>query len=135
MTDIDKMRAIADFLEAHPDMPTVIASTGRWLYDKDEAIKVAKLPGAKKEYGDSYLTIKVPVVDEVTLYYFISREKVCTPTETVKEWVEPQEGRYDTKVVAWKCHPLLAPTPEGEAIEAMLEGATPAAKDEVLPNV
>ena len=125
LTEPQKMRLIADFLEAHPELPQPLANVGRYVYDKDDAILAAKMPGATKQYGSFALTIKVPVNDDLTLLYFIAREKVCTPKETVKEWVEPQEGRWDQKVVAWDCHPLRKPTPEGEAIEAIVKEATP----------
>ena len=129
LTEPQKMRLIANFLEAHPQLSQPSAPRGKYIFSKDEALAAAKMPGAKKEYSESTLTIKVPMSEGLTLYYYVPREKVCTPKETVKEWVEPQEGRWEQKVIVWDCHPLLKPTPEGEAIEAIVKEATLAEDD------
>ena len=129
LTEPQKMRLIAGFLEAHPELPTIVASRAIYTWPKDDAIIAAKLSGAKKEYDKYNLIIRVPVVVGLDLLYYIPREQVCTPKKVVNEWVEPREGRWDQKVVAWDCHPLLAPTPEGEAIEAIVKEATPIDSD------
>ena len=125
LTEPQKMRLVADFLEAHPELPTAAANTGRWLFNKDEIIAAAKVPGAKKLYNDTALRIEILIAEGLTFDYYISREKVCTPTKIEKTWVPPSEGYYQEKTIEWDCHPLLKPTPEGEAIEAIVKEATP----------
>jgi len=106
-TIIDQLRALANFLEANPDLPTpslpdlIVAS-------KEHMIEAVRLTGAKKRYDETYFYVDVPVGD-FTLQFFCSRETVCTPTKTVEEVIPAQPEFIRRKVVEWECHPLLKP--------------------------
>lgn len=132
MTELEKMRAVADYLEVHSLIPSIIANRCAYLYTKEDALIVARLPGARKSYSDSTLNITVPVMDGLDLIFFVPREKVCTPTKTTKEWIEPSAGRWEQKVVEWKCEPLLAPTEDGKAIEELVNEATPSTDKDII---
>lgn len=109
---VEQLRQLADFYELHGDIPAPFVSLGCWLNGKDEALRVAKLPGARKEYSETSLDITVPVAKELSVVYWIAHDYVCTAkrTEIVTEPARP-EYTYE-KVVEWECHPLLAPDTE-----------------------
>lgn len=136
MTDIihpdlaRNLRAAADLLDQHPDLPEVYVAafgySGRveinWqshTTDKaDAALVVATIDGAwsRTSLGDELVQWKQHR-DGVSLIVTISRELVCerrvVGTETVTiPAVEAQPERTETRdVVEWDCKPLLAPEP------------------------
>jgi hypothetical protein len=107
-----ELRTLLRYAEQHPDIEIPISNRGVWLCEKDDAIVIAKLPGAKKVYSDTVLRITVPIGNGFELLYYLSRDTVCTAkrTETVLE--PAREAWSYEKVVEWDCHPLLAPNDE-----------------------
>ena len=107
--EIETARKLADFFALHSDLPMPSPNTALFLYTKEEALRAAKMPGAKKEYDDQYFLITVPVEGELKITYYFSRETVCTAKRTVTIEEPAQPARSYEKVVEWDCHPLLAP--------------------------
>jgi hypothetical protein len=105
-----QLRALADFFEAHPDLPKpglpYLAYTG--LEGMAAAARIAAgLPGAYKSYDDKWASVYLPVPGlrwYNSLQVYTARNTICEPVET--EVVEVP-ARLETKVTKWKCQPLL----------------------------
>ena len=115
MTNLEKLKALVMFLEANPQLqpPEVPVYV---FAGKEAVITAAKIPGAKKEYTDSYLNVKVPYGDDAQIEYCIARTEVCTVVETQTVVVPAKEEYTYKKPVKWACHPLLAPSVDAPEI-------------------
>ena len=136
---IKGLRALADMLEAHPEMAHTIRyeldSITVYGAEKDQIVEwasVAKRFGFRieKKYDDSYfrMNVDMPSTDDVThdygfgIHFIINRELVCerkvisseTVTKKVKDYSQAPEIEREVteEVVEWECHPLLAPEKE-----------------------
>lgn len=123
---IDGLRAAADFLDQHPDIPvaddiTVDVSSVIPYGDWDQEARVAQVARAMspctKDYSPSLLYLRRQF-GPVTVEAFTGRSSVCerrvvgtrvverevvvTPAVTTTETVEEE-------IVEWECKPLLAP--------------------------
>jgi hypothetical protein len=131
IAEISKIRAIADFLEAHPelDVPFYNTRIDYFVSDKEEMAKWATaLPGKKEKIVDSsYFTLKgsIPVggLDEwgdpvkIPVEILTSRNTVCTRvvkgTEIKKvpapldQQPEPVMVEKEVEIVEWVCDPIL----------------------------
>src|SRR5882757_317031 len=132
---IAKMRAIADFFEANPqlDVPSQNQSVSVWVWGKEEMAKWAKALPGKKDKDQSgttyYLRGKLPVwaaelyypsielVEPVTVTISSSRETICERVVTGKEFKEVKvyppstTEMQEVEIVEWRCtDSLLAPS-------------------------
>lgn len=108
----ESFRLLADFFEQHQE----IEESGIEIKIPDtfpiftiaEALTIARLPGVKKEYDDTYLDLRVqiPGLDFETRFY-INRYRVCEAVKTEPVVIPAQAKHIVQKVTAWKCHPLL----------------------------
>lgn len=106
----EQLRLIADFFEQHPELPTpLVPDIIIYAQSKDDALKAARLPGARKSYDDTTLWINVSLSDAVVLKFFTYRQTVCTAKRVEKVLQPAQAERWFEKVVEWDCHPLLKP--------------------------
>ena len=105
-----QLRALADFYDAHPTLPTPILPIrfGVCVLTKDKLLGIMnELGECKKLYSDMYLTIW-PAGQFIEFY--TPKNEVCTVKRTEKVTVPASaEYTYD-KVVEWECHPLLGPS-------------------------
>jgi hypothetical protein len=107
-THVERLRLLADFCEQHPDLPQyMMLSAVVWASTKEEALQVARLPGARKRYDETELWIDVPLADDFKVEFFTSRNQVCTAKKIEEVVVPAQPERKIKKVVEWECHPLL----------------------------
>jgi len=106
-----QLRQLADFLEAHPELEhpewprhVCVSYTG----GVEAMIAAAKMPGAVKEYDSTFLNVYVEIAPDLPkLNYFIARNVVCEPVETVESVIPAQPEHTVKTVTKWKCHPLL----------------------------
>lgn len=108
------LRAIADWFEAHPDVPQphtplqVFSAQG-----KEDAIRIARYLGhADKKYSDGLFWLGRDFGGE-RLEFIFNQSDVCQRrvigVEEVPERVIPA---HTQEKVEWDCHPLLAPASE-----------------------
>lgn len=98
-TTAESLRMLADWYEAHPDMPapraSVLALSGNGLESPDGARRVARALGFFEKGGtDSFLILKKPF-GAVALEFSFWRESIC------KKRVVQEE------IVEWDCPALL----------------------------
>lgn len=107
-TYVERLRLLADFCERHPDLPQYMQLDAIvWAGSKEDALRVARLPGARKRYDETELWIAVPLADDFKVEFFTARAQVCT-AKKVEEIVVPAVAeRKVSRVVEWECHPLL----------------------------
>ena len=121
LSTADSLRLMADWYEAHPDMPAPYNPTVLHfaVENEDAAASVARALGTFKKFGDDTFLRLTKTFGSIPLEFIFYRNKVCTPrvvkTETVKvmkldpkapppPMVEVEETR---DVIVWDCPPLL----------------------------
>ena len=109
MTGLEILEAAVLFAKAHPEVSCPGLEQNIYVVDKEVLIAVARVPGARKVYDDSYLNITVPLIGDHTLNYFTHRSAVCEVIETTKVRIAATEAYEYDKPTKWKCHPLLEP--------------------------
>lgn len=117
------LRLIADWYEAHPDMP--IPYTGEICVfgvkeTREEAARIAEaLKPCRKEWAESFLKITRDF-GGVTLKFVFNREAVCT-RRVVRHKEIPAEfsPARVVEIVTWDCEPILQGAEE-EATSASL---------------
>lgn len=113
LTFPQKLRRAADFFEEHPELP----NPGLYSLSLVPVFSVeglataarlaASIPGSRKEYTTAYAQVMIPIPqisEYFELQFYISRNAVCEPVETVTE-VIPEHT--EQRVTKWKCQPLL----------------------------
>lgn len=112
-TYIAGLRALATFLEAHPDLPCppVAASHMIYIETKDELARLARTPGVKweKDFGsDSYFSLKLRFPGGAVYELYVEREKICRK-EVIGTRLEPATPERVVEDYRWICdEPLLA---------------------------
>lgn len=123
---IDGLRELADFLEAHPEVPmgygmTAVANANAYAEDDEPAIdrlaRIARLPGRwdKKSTGDAFHLVRK--FGPHQLIVFANREQVCkrvvVGTEMVTRYVPAPDSPPMVPVTElvekaeWVCPPSL----------------------------
>ena len=106
MTDSQKLRALADFLDAHPGLPGPNCFENIYAA-KEQLILAARIPGAKKVYDASRFNIRVEIENSFYVTFFKERSAVCTPVRYEVE-VVPAAPAYERRIIKeWRCDPLL----------------------------
>lgn len=116
------LRAVADFLDDHPDFPTPSTysipafQSGAWT-PADFARCASMLGGTRsKDANDNWIEVRRPF-GPLTLVVFSSRDAVCekrivgVETVEVDEEVTPAVTRKVTverEIVEWDCKPVLS---------------------------
>lgn len=124
---VEGLRALADFIETHPELPVddPYVKVDWWIYDdhikrgrtaKEKMRLVARAMGtARKDYSSWYFDLNRKFGKLVTLEFTTHRENVCE--RVVKEVIHHPEEIVPQKVIAarteevieWVCDdPLLA---------------------------
>lgn len=143
---VQGLRELADFYEAHPEVPLPIYSSNFTIFaktynfaEKQEAkavvIAAARAFGhAEKTYTQTGFELKKEFSGGINLTVHSEREVVCTPVvvgkETIPGRVEPAiPERYIPERVVdkieWKCDSLLAPTQEQSFSSMVVDGELP----------
>lgn len=122
---VEGLRALADFIEQHPELPITYPSQTftHWLYDesdgrtaKEQMATAARAMGnASKVYTGSYFDLRKKFGKHITLEFTANRENICkrvvtghklVPAKLVPEKMTP--ARIEEEV-EWVCdEPLLA---------------------------
>jgi hypothetical protein len=127
----DRLRAAADFLDAHPGLPVPVItsySSGTvdigWQLMNDDAVKDDQRPAvqqiiraiggkwSKQEGGDTLCLRQKR--DGLGLCIFVTREQVCERVVTGEELVtvpavDARPERTEVReIVEWRCEPVLA---------------------------
>lgn len=132
---IDGLRALADWFEAHPDIPTPRGEVAINLYSmdtKEEAATFARALGrCDKRYQDSILYISRRF-GAIRLEALFMRDSVCTKrvvgTREIPEQVIPARSEEiiparTEEIVEWDCEPILKPS-DPEPVEQTAEATT-----------
>lgn len=122
------VRALASFIEAHPDVPVPVSNIQLCIFPKLEEMRkyVSIFGKAKKEaLGDSYFTLnKVFYKDHYTEIYLQAtweREQVCERVVTGRKKVmqkvqvkpaETIEVETEVETYEWRCPKVAAPPVE-----------------------
>ena len=113
----DGLRAIAKWLDMHPEIPLPYGAIQIAGMDspEDAAIAIRALGRCDKHYNDNLLKISREF-GGAKLEFLFWRSKVCerrvVGTRTIPEKVIPG---YEEEIVEWDCKPLLAPSEEQPA--------------------
>lgn len=111
---IANMRAVLDWYEAHPNLPTPSPELAINSCDtKEEAAAIMRecLP-CKKTYYDNIFTI-YKTISGIELRFVFWRDQVCTRrvvrVEEVPEQIIPEQVIPASKkeIVEWDCEPIL----------------------------
>ena len=113
------LRALADFLEANPEIEAPYAELRFKLFcaNKNQIAEAARryAPLTKTNYGSWYLLVR-DFGGGVVLDWTIEREKVCRRVQTgtqivskpkVPDGVEMEYEQVEEPVYEWECEPLL----------------------------
>ena len=118
MTLIERLRALADWFEAHPDamIPYNLKEGSSFYIPINDKAALKHIGSFKKEWCGSDLHAVVTVGD-LRLIYFINRNQVCTPRVVGKRQVPETiiEGTptriisaHEEDIIEWDCGPVLA---------------------------
>lgn len=125
MTTPEKLRALADWFEAHPEVPQSVSYSGVWAHTCVTDTEVFKHIGSfKKEMDDNYFYAHL-MVGDVNLRLMCPRTQVCTPKVVGKKRVaevvipaipERLIPEHEEDIIEWDCSSVLAP--EQDEVEA-----------------
>lgn len=103
-------RALADFLEQHPDVPAPYCSTQNvFAKDKEEVARCARTSTWEKDYSQDWFMLRKDFGGSVTLEINISRSEVCRRVVTGTQ-VIPASPERTVDVVEWVCEEsILSP--------------------------
>jgi hypothetical protein len=108
---ITGLRQLADFLEAHPNLPVPYSgSQNVFVYGRDALAAVAREPGVRwqKRVADSYYALVVEFAGDYSYEVNVDREQVCRKVVTGSQIVPAQPEREEETFI-WECdEPLLA---------------------------
>lgn len=118
MTLIERLRALADWFEAHPLAPTTgsFSSTSAYVYVSDVSC-FAHLGSFKKRTDDRYFYADL-MVGDYPVHFMAPRGEVCTPRVVGKKLVpsivieaRPEQviPAHEEDIVEWDCSSVLAP--------------------------
>lgn len=102
------LRAVADWYEAHPEMPRLDELSVASVSGKEQLARIARaLPSYTEEpVGSLYFVIGD--FHGVPVKFMVWRTEVCERVVTGKRRVEASvTPAHEEEVVEWKCHPLL----------------------------
>jgi len=134
------MRAVADFFEKHPEIPTPEIPYLIKCNMEAESLRamaaVSSIHKEKEYSGDSfYLRAEIPytadgITGTIRVSFHGERAKVCkrkvVGTRDVPEEYVPgyTRAKHTEEIVEWECEPLLAPTEAEETTETASESTT-----------
>lgn len=106
------LRELADFIEAHPDIPMPVGEINIHVYvfTAEHLAEIARALGrAEKDHSGDYLHLVKPF-GPIRLRYFTDRAKVCRRVVTgVRHVAETLLPARNEEIVEWVCdEPLLA---------------------------
>lgn len=125
---VQGLRELADFYAQHPEVKLPYHGSpscplGVYSPTKEEVVIAARAFGeAEKKYEGSYFRLKKIFSGGVALEFFVDRDVVCTAREVDQKfepgYVIPAQHIPSrmVPVLAYDCHPLLAPEPTPEPI-------------------
>lgn len=126
---IQGLREMADWLEAHPELPeTYFGATGVFVtYNRNQkadlAVVALAMGESVKDYTDSSFMLAKKFMGGITITYCTAREIVCervlVRTQTVPAHVIPAQPETlvperEEPVYEWRCGSILAPQKEAE---------------------
>ena len=100
------LRALADFLDAHPGVPCPRYETMNvFLNDREELAAVARLGTWEKVYNDNWFTLKMQFGEELTLEVNTNRNTVCRKVVVGTRIVAAVEAKpeHEEDVTEWVC--------------------------------
>jgi hypothetical protein len=108
------LRALADFLEQHPDMPTPYYDTiNIFVPTREEIATIARLTSWEKEYQTTYFVLRKMFGDDLRLEVNIDRGAVCRKVVTGTKTV-PAQPEHTIEEYAWVCdEPILSVSQQG----------------------
>lgn len=104
------LRALADFLDAHPEVPFPRYDTiNVFLDDKAQLARIARVGSWEKEYNDSYFSLSRSFGEDLRLDINTSRSKVCRKVVVGTRIVPAVEAKpeHEEDVTVWECDDAL----------------------------
>jgi hypothetical protein len=105
------LREMADFIDAHPNLPTPYGSAQNTFVNTKEALAViAREPGVRweKSASDGYFYLKVSFAGGHAYEVNLERAQVCRKVVTGTR-IEPARPEQEVETYIWECdEPLLA---------------------------
>ena len=112
---VSGLRELADFLEAHPELPKPSpCQINAFVTDKPALAMVARTPGVRweKSISGNYFYLRVSFPGGHTYDVNVKRDQVCRKV-VIGTRIEPAQPEREVEEVQWVCdEPLLA---EGQA--------------------
>ena len=106
------LRALADFLEANPDLPESARLTvDIWVWNKNDFREAARKMGHAEKIETNHLfALRKTFSDKVVIDLNTTRDVVCTKVVVGKEYVEEiVVPAHEREIVEWRCEdPVLA---------------------------
>jgi hypothetical protein len=104
---ISGLRQLADWLEAHPEVPVPTYNQSSVAVEAADLPTIARAMGQaeKTAYGDYFRLSKR--FGGVEYYCYTDRDAVCTRTKVGTKVIPAQEARV-VDVWEWDCNPVLA---------------------------
>lgn len=102
---IEGLRQLATFLEAHPEIPISYQTYNVYFEDKDDLRKAARIGSWAKEYYGDYFVLRKIFAGHIQLDVYTDREKVCRPVVVGTRIVEarPATPEQTEDVIEWVC--------------------------------
>lgn len=99
----DGLRALADFLDAHPAVPMPYYNTLTAFVDSlDEIAKAARCGSWEKNYVTDHFLLTKPFGNHLTLQIATDRKNVCERVVTGTKTLPAQPER-EVEVAEWRC--------------------------------
>ena len=102
------LRAIADWYEAHPDMPRIHDLSVAGCNGKEQLVEIAQALPSYVEEASGSLYYVIGDFQGVSVKFMVWRTEVCERTVVGKRMEEARVSpAHEEDIVEWKCHPLL----------------------------
>ncbi len=101
---IEGLRQLAAFLEAHEEIPISFQTYNVYFYEKADLARVARIGSWIKEYAGEYFILR-KTFGPIKLDVYTDRDKVCRPVVVGKTVIEarPAVPEHTEDVIEWVC--------------------------------
>lgn len=104
VAEIAGLRALADFLDAHPDIVPSSQTYNVYVNSREELARIARATTWQKVYVGNFFILR-KMFGGIQLDVYTDRELVCKPVVTGKKIVEavPAQPEHEEDIVEWVC--------------------------------
>ena len=116
------LRAVADFIDQHPELPTPWGpAVNVFVSTREQLVQTARLPGVSWEKGANggYFYLKRAFGHGISYEVNVAREQVCKKVLTGTRFVPAQAARQE-EIFEWECAESLLADGSEPALEAAI---------------